>query len=199
MKLKLFSVLALSGLIAAGVACGDSSSDGEGGEGGSGGDTTSTTSTKGGTTTKTTGATMNTTTGSTTSGSMACDDIGGCNGDGMDPASGCLECSIIGDDTTASDGGECVEEYVACFGTMADCSDGNADCCALDDCLAACPEPDADFWMCACGSADGASCDPAAAPVGTCFGDDPGPGLDLTYGQNGWVTCVIGVCETSCG
>ncbi len=113
MKLKLFSVLALSGLIAAGVACGDSSSDGEGGEGGSGGDTTSTTSTKGGTTTKTTGATMNTTGGMTTGMTMACDDIGGCGGDGMDPNSGCLECSIIGDDTPASDGGECAEEYVA--------------------------------------------------------------------------------------
>ena len=94
MKLKLFSVLALSGLIAAGVACGNSSDDetGDGGSGGSGGETgttkTSTTATK---SSASTGMT-NTTTGtqSTASGTQSCDDIGVCAGDGMNGDSGRL-------------------------------------------------------------------------------------------------------------
>ena len=74
----------------------------------------------------------------------SCDDIGVCDGDGMDPNSGCFECSIIGDDTVAVDGGVCVDSYVQCFGTVEDCSDaGNPACCAFANCAAACPDDNA--------------------------------------------------------
>lgn len=76
MKLKLFSVLALGGLLSAAFACGDSSGDGgSGGSGGSGGDTTSTTKSSTSSTKASTGTGNTTTTGqTTTTGSAMCDD-----------------------------------------------------------------------------------------------------------------------------
>src|SRR5262245_60704274 len=73
---------------------------------GTGGASTSTSSTGPGATT-TTGPGSTTTTGpgsmTTTSSGMLgyCDDIPLCQGDGLDPTSGCLECAIYGNGTVA--------------------------------------------------------------------------------------------------
>jgi hypothetical protein len=123
MKLKLFSVLALSGLIAAGVACGESETDddGEGGSGGSGGETgttkATTTATKAstGTGTGTTG-TGTTATGTSTTSAGSCD-MGTCDE--------CQQCAFAAD---------CSSEADACA--------GNPECLALNMCIGMCPAND---------------------------------------------------------
>lgn len=131
MKLKLFSVLALSGLIAAGVACGDSSSDsdGEGGSGGSGGDATgttktSTTATKTSSNASTTGS--NNTTNSTGTGPMGCDT--GEPGDYANNDEVCNDC------ITCTQMEDCANEWSA-FASEPDAQ-------AYIDCLTACPDGD---------------------------------------------------------
>jgi hypothetical protein len=51
--------------------------------------------------------------------------------------------------------------------------------------------------MCACGTADEASCEYARAAPGTCLGDNPA-GAEWMYGVDGWVTCLEAVCYFSC-
>ena len=104
-----------------------------------------------------------------------CDEIGNCEGDGMSPLSGCIECSVLGDNTVALDGGLCAEPYFACFGENGDCSaGGDPDCCAFLTCLEECsflPEPE--FLDCVCVN-DGETClGFRDQPPGTCFGDHP--------------------------
>jgi hypothetical protein len=129
MKLKLFSVLALSGLIAAGVACGNSESDddGDGGSGGSGGETSSTTK-SGSTTTKTSSTATGTptTNTSTSTGPMGCDT--GEPGDVNPLDQVCLDC------VNCSQGDECMAEWQA-YGTSPDYQ-------AYIDCVNACPDGD---------------------------------------------------------
>ncbi len=130
MKLKLFSVLALSGLIAAGVACGNSESDddGDGGSGGSGGETTSTTKTSSTSTKATTTTTGTPTTNTSTStGPMGCDT--GEPGDVSVPDQVCIDCVIC----TQTDP-SCEADWQA-YGTSPDYQ-------AYVDCSNACPDGD---------------------------------------------------------
>ncbi len=129
----------------------------------------------------------------------SCDDIGNCSG--TDATDGCLECTVIGD-ATVEGGGDCVEEYVACFGTRADCTQGgNLSCCDFDACRTDCAEDDPTFgvpyWQCVCGTTSANDCMLGAAPPASCVGAHP-EGADLTWGADGWITCVLDVCETSC-
>lgn len=143
MKLKLFSVLALSGLIAAGVACGNSSDDetGDGGSGGSGGSGSGTTKTS---TTKTNSSASTgtpTTTGSPTSttGSAGCDT--GVPGDIANGDQICIDCVYCSQENecnaewTAYATDADYDAYVAC--AMA-CPDGDTAC--FDACDAQYPE-----------------------------------------------------------
>lgn len=190
MKFKLLAMVALCGVFAVGCKTSGGDTDGSGGGGTGGGGT---------------GGSGNVTVGTTTSGMVGtCDDLGVCEGDGMDPASGCFECSIIGDDTTAVDGGACVEDYLACFGQAGDCSDGNPDCCAFDDCATACPDDDPATatvdenleCLCTPDTTDPTVCAATSMP-GTCIGDHPTGTEDyLTF-----LFCVVGdtgVCAVSC-
>lgn len=172
MKLKLFSVLALSGLIAAGVACGDTDTDddGEGGEGGSGGQTgtTKTTSTKAtGTQTVTTGN------GTTATGTPGCDD--GTPGDINSQA--CTDCTDCAFD------GECADELAAFQ------ADPNAQVwfeCVFGDAnmMGGCPEDDPNT---------------PADEFDECFADcgAASPGVEDLY--IGALSCAIcGECPTNC-
>ncbi len=133
MKLKLFSVLALGGLLSAAFACGDSSGDGgSGGSGGSGGDTTSTTGTKGtGSTTKATTGGMTTAT-TTSSGQMGCDAIGVCNDMDMDDTNDCQSCAFAG---------PCNDQVVACAGN-AECVNDTPEVDSFLECIDLCEATD---------------------------------------------------------
>jgi hypothetical protein len=173
---------------------GDGDDDGEGGSGSGGtgsGATTGSGPTTGSGTTTGTGSPASSGTGST---SESCDDIGVCDGENS-----CLVCSIVGDPADFSDGGECESAYSACFGTDDMCTGGDADCCAFDACVAACPmddaaTPDVDENLdCLCTN-NGTQCEMASMP-GTCVGDHPdGFAVYLPF-----VQCVLDVCATSCG
>jgi hypothetical protein len=77
------------------------------------------------------------------------------------------------------------------------CTGGNAECCAIADCSAACPDPAVDpagNLDCFCTN-DGTNCVEEQMP-GTCLGDHPN-GLEDYAGV---VQCIIGdTCPTSCG
>jgi hypothetical protein len=133
MKLKLFSVLALGGLLSAAFACGDSSGDGgSGGSGGSGGDTTSSTTKSTSSSTKATTGTGTTTSGqTTTTGSGMCDD----------GTAGTIDSQICTDCIICTQTGNCSAEW------QAYANDPNYDAylacnqaCAADDdaCFEAC-------------------------------------------------------------
>lgn len=173
---------------------------------GSGGTTTS--AGAGGTTTTTTtssvaGPTSSVTSSGSGNNSKSCDDIGVCEGDQMDPASGCFECAIIGDSTTAVDGGSCFDAYKQCFGTKADCSDaGNKACCDFSQCVADCPDDnmataDKDENLdCICTN-DGSKCT-GMEPMGstTCIGK---AGTPAVQDYLDFVNCVIdATCPNSC-
>ncbi|MBL9024582.1 MAG: hypothetical protein JNL21_20470 [Myxococcales bacterium] len=142
MKLKLFSVLALGGLLSAAFACGDSSGDGgSGGSGGSGGDTTSSTTKSTSSSTKATTGGMTTTTGmnTTTTGMGMCDD----------GTAGTIDSQICTDCIICTQTGNCSAEW------QAYANDPNYDAylacnqaCAADDdaCFQACSDmyPDTD-------------------------------------------------------
>lgn len=123
-----------------------------------------------------------------------CDAIQICQGDGFNPESGCLECSIYGDSTVAVDGGVCAESYFSCFGSNGDCSDGDPDCCAVLDCVELCNEQP-DFLDCVCTN-DGSSClSLEEQQPGTCIGDHPSGTLTYTS----FTSCVFeDVCFESC-
>ncbi|MBM4374218.1 MAG: hypothetical protein FJ095_03965 [Deltaproteobacteria bacterium] len=135
--------------------------------------------------------------------SKSCDDIGTCEGDQMDPASGCFECAILGDSTTAVDGGACFDSYSQCFGTKADCSDaGNKSCCDFVNCIQDCPKDDpktADVdenLNCLCTN-DGMKC-LMTEPTGsmTCIGKH---GVPAVQDYLEFVNCVIdSTCPVSC-
>jgi len=135
--------------------------------------------------------------------SKSCDDIGTCEGDQMDPASGCFECAILGDSTTAVDGGACFDSYTQCFGTKADCSDaGNKSCCDFFNCIQDCPKDDpktADVdenLNCLCTN-DGDQC-LMTEPMGsmTCIGKH---GVPAVQDYLEFVDCVIDLtCQVSC-
>ncbi|NUO47903.1 MAG: hypothetical protein HOV80_03505 [Polyangiaceae bacterium] len=126
---------------------------------------------------------------------MSCDAIGNCLGDGV-PEQGCAECAALGG-APYYDSGVCSNNYFACMGSTGDCSDGEPECCLVNDCLSSCLGNPDEYWPCACGSPDEASCVLAAAAAGTCFGDYP-TGTALMFGPQGWITCVEEVCVTSC-
>jgi hypothetical protein len=135
---------------------------------------------------------------STGSGSNTCDDIGLCSGDGVDPSSGCLECAVIGDASTAVDGGTCQDEYITCLGTDDLCTGGNQACCDMVTCLNSCPDatidPDGNL-DCSCTN-DGTSCLPIEDQLpGTCLGDHPN-------GYNDYlnvISCIfLDTCSFSC-
>jgi len=136
MKLKLFGLLVLCGITAA--ACKKGTDDTSVGGGGSG--TTSSTKTSCGTKMTATSSTGSKMTSTGTSATGTCDDIGVCGGDGMDPTSGCIECSILGDSTTATDGGTCQGAYVAAYGMDGMCTGGTGTpgACAFVDCETTC-------------------------------------------------------------
>ena len=158
------------------------SSSGSGGSGGSGsgsnsgGSPTSTTSTSSSPTSTTSTSSSPTsttnTTATTSSGpGMTCDDIGVCQDDDQDPTNDCVTCAIIGDDVSV-DGAACQDDYVACFGTAGDCSDGDVECCGLNDCINACPTDPAAQLDCICTN-DGTQCTGDTTDPNTCFGQHP--------------------------
>ncbi|NUO47904.1 MAG: hypothetical protein HOV80_03510 [Polyangiaceae bacterium] len=181
----------------------DDQTTGGGGSGGEG--PAATTSSTGATssTTATTGPSTGTqpVTGSSATamyGIPTCDTIGICEGDGVSPDSGCFECVVIGGSGgKPPDSGSCKAPYDACFGPAGDCVGGEPQCCTLDACIDTCLASDVEYWACVCGSANEASCVIADAPPGTCFGDNP-IGAEMTFGPQGWATCVGDVCITSC-
>jgi hypothetical protein len=100
-----------------------------------------------------------------------CDDIGVCEGDGVSPSSGCLECSILGDNTDALDGGQCAEAYFTCLGQDGQCGNGEP-CCAFIDCVEGCQQlPPEEQLDCICTN-NGQDCLNEQQP-GTCLGDHP--------------------------
>ena len=128
-----------------------------------------------------------------------CDAIAECMGDTKNASSGCRECAILGNDTLASNGGTCLDEYIGCFGYMGSCDDGgHPDCCAFYECLIGCPEDNPDttnneFLDCACTN-DGADCT-EKQEQGTCLGEN------RTGGQRyvAWANCLyVDACPTSC-
>lgn len=132
MKLKLFAVLALGGLLSAAFACGDSSGDGgSGGSGGSGGGTTSSTKSATSSTKATTGTSPTTTTGTgtTTTSSGGCDDGTPSTIDSQ-LCSDCIDCSLGGncsDELAAFQGDPDAQAFITCI-----------DPCADDACFDAC-------------------------------------------------------------
>ena len=120
----------------------------------------------------------------------------------MTPSSGCIECAVLGDSTTASDGGACADEYTACFGDGSDACTGATDpqCCPLYDCFSACDtnmnnmiEAGAEL-DCLCTN-DGAMC-VMNQMAGTCLGDFPN-GFQTAIE---WETCFFDdTCPNSCG
>jgi hypothetical protein len=137
---------------------------------------------------------------------MACEDIGSCTGDGMDPSSGCLECAVLGDDTIASDGGECGDEYLACYGTDENCTGASdPECCQVVDCINACDanmnnmiESGAEL-DCLCTN-NGTQCEQTQM-AGTCLGDYPS-GIqtlfayeDCAFGPDGMSGACGSVCQ----
>ncbi len=191
-------------------ACGSTVfiTDGEGGAGGS--DDAAVTSGKASvnaTATKSANATQvaSSNTGvvsSAASGLGTCDDIGVCSGDGFTPRSGCLECSVLGDSSTALDGGACLGAFTACFGDGSFDCPGASDpqCCPYYACIESCdgnfdgqlePGPELD---CYCLN-DGVQCLQMQTP-GTCLGDFPNGAATASA----WEVCVIDdVCPFSCG
>jgi hypothetical protein len=147
--------------------------------------------------TTTTGTTTSTTTTSTTSGGPTgyCDDISQCEGDGVTPQSGCFECTILGDDTIAFDGGICSADYDQCFGPNGNCTGGgNPACCSFLNCVNACPADNPNTTTdenlnCLCTN-NGSNC--IAEPSGstTCFGKFPTGADDYVTFAN----CVFGNC-----
>lgn len=133
----------------------------------------------------------------TTGPQITCDQLGACQGDGVDPKSGCLECAALGDTSVASDGGACGQPYLACFGTEGDCSNGLPDCCDFSSCLDACSQlPNDQFLDCVCTN-DGNGCfDFPQQQPGTCFGDH----LEGAQSYIDFYTCAVSdVCPFSCG
>jgi len=196
MKWKLFGMLVLCGATAA--ACKVTVVDDATGGGGSG--STTTTSKASATSSKASGVTS---TGATATG--ACDDIGTCQGDGMTPTTGCLECSINGDATVATDGGSCQADFISAYGTMGDCSDGGVQgACDFLACGNACDtngnglDTPAEL-DCFC-SNDGSKCLPQAQQtdtmtcVGALVADTAAFNAEATF-----ETCVyMDVCPVSC-
>lgn len=123
-----------------------------------------------------------------------CDDIGVCEGDGFTPLSGCLECSILGDQGDALDGGACSEAYFTCLGQDGGCGNGEP-CCAFLDCADACQNlPEQEMFDCICAN-DGMSC-LQDQPPGSCFGDHP-EGVQRYIELD---SCLnFEVCPSSCG
>ncbi len=140
------------------------------------------------------------TSGSGTNQIETCDDLSSCQGDGVTPASGCIECAVLGDSSVASDGGECADEFAACFGDDSEACTGASDpeCCPLYDCLQACdtngngfidPGPELD---CLCTN-DGTGCAATQGP-GTCAGDYP-KGFQTAIA---WEDCAFVIACPSC-
>jgi hypothetical protein len=191
MKLKLVSMMAL-GLLATAVACtttnNDDDDDGGGGSGGDGsGASGSTSVTKA----------ASTSPSSSSSGLQSCDDLP-CDDatPDMDPNNDCFSCAQAGDPGMFSDGGACAGAVTTCLGTDENCTGGNPACCALNDCIGTCPQtPDSAFWTCVCGTMDAASCDPAMAAAGSCFGDNAA-GVDDFFAV---ISCIYDdTCPTAC-
>jgi len=135
----------------------------------------------------------------TTGPQITCDQLGNCQGDGVDPKSGCIECAAFGDSSLASDAGACALPYQQCYGTQGDCSDGTPDCCAFAACLDVCSQlpTDQEFLDCLCTN-DGSSCLGVGSEQqpGTCFGDHP----EGTQAYVEFYTCAVNdVCPSSCG
>jgi hypothetical protein len=116
----------------------------------------------------------------------------------VSPDSGCFECAVLGGASNGEfDSGMCKPAYDACFGPAGDCVGGEAECCTLIACIDTCLASDVEYWACVCGSENEASCVISEAPLGTCFGDNL-VGAEMTFGPQGWGTCVGDVCITSC-
>jgi hypothetical protein len=146
-----------------------------------------------------------------TGGLVSCEDLTGqcgpdANDPGDDPTNSCLECAVLGDSTVATDGGECADEYTACWGQGdAACTGaGEPECCDLYDCVASC-DANMDGFLdagpeldCFCTN-DGFQCTAQQLP-GSCFGDYP-DGLVVAAE---WEACFFGdgvstgVCGNLC-
>jgi hypothetical protein len=194
MKSMLLSAVAVFGLAFA-VGCTTTTTDGSGGGGGEGG---------GGDGGNGATTTSNVTTTTSSGGAQTCEQVApACEGDGMDPSSGCFECSIIGDSTIATDGGLCADSYVACFGTDGSGTGATSQACVdllgcLDACEAQFPDTESvEYLNCLCTN-DGTQCTQGQTDPNTCLGADTNlEGLTALFAFQDCVT--VEVCPTACG
>lgn len=121
---------------------------------------------------------------------------GSCNDDNR--CNECLTCGR-GDGGVTEDSGACLSPYERCVGESRTCdADGDDACCAFTACVDACGAlDDAAGWQCLCGSSSRATCALGSAPPGTCVGDHP-DGAALALGEDGWLTCALDLCVSSC-
>jgi hypothetical protein len=144
----------------------------------------------------------------------SCDAIEACEQDPMleeNARNSCVECAVLGDGSTAPDGGTCGEAYDACFGPSDDCTDAGAepDCCAFYECVIACDadqsgELDDRELDCFCTNQPNETeqlvCVALSGQMpGTCLGDHAA-GFELAYAYEDCVYGITapGVCAESC-
>ena len=141
----------------------------------------------------------------TTSGGGTCDMIAKCSGDGVTPSSGCLECSIIGTPSDATDAGTCLQQYLAIYGSMGDCTGGQPSVCTYQKCAESC-DPTAQFttqaqWDCLCTNDKMGSksmCAMMQTDTNTCLGKLVADKVAVTALVT-FEDCVLKtVCPTSC-
>jgi hypothetical protein len=159
----------------------------------------------GGSSSKTSSVSTSATSVATTSGGGTCDMIGKCAGDGVTPSSGCLECSIIGTASTATDAGTCKQQYLTIYGNDGMCTGGQPSVCAYQTCASQC-DPSTQFttqaqWDCLCTNdkmGSKSTCTMMQTDTNTCLGklaaDKPAVMALVTFED-----CVFKTaCPTSC-